>query len=120
MSDEAEEPPFLGPLLLATRPKTLLAAIVPVWLGFALSHVISGHFDGFLFAATLVATLLIQIATNFFNDAIDFKKGADREGRLGPSRMAGSGVLSPESLIIAGVTIVMMAVAFSVPLVAAL
>ena len=116
---EPENPPFFGPLLLATRPKTLLAAVVPVWLGFALAHSAREVFDHVLFACTLLATLCIQIATNFFNDAIDCRKGADTDRRVGPARMAGSGALSPESLIIAAVTMLVIAVTMSLPLIVA-
>ncbi len=118
---EAEAPPpaFAVPLLLATRPKTLAAAVVPVWLGFALAEAERGVFDGALFGFTLAATLCIQIATNFFNDAIDAKKGGDTEARLGPRRMAGSGTLSPESLILSAVTTALIAVALATPLIAA-
>jgi 1,4-dihydroxy-2-naphthoate octaprenyltransferase len=120
-SQEAEEPapPLVVPLLLATRPKTLLAAIVPVWLGFVLAQVERGQFDQVLFGFTLAATLCIQIATNFFNDAIDCRKGADTSKRLGPRRMAGSGALAPEVLMIAAVTVAMLAVTLSLPLIAA-
>lgn len=117
--DGGEEPPFWGPLLLATRPKTLLAAVVPVCLGFVLAQVERGVFDRLLFGFTLAAALCIQIATNFFNDAIDCRKGADTARRLGPRRMASSGALSPEVLMISAVTLVMIAIALSLPLVAA-
>lgn len=120
MTAEEDEPAFWRPILLATRPKTLLAAVVPVWLGFALGASLSGEaFDRWLFGFTLASTLAIQIATNFFNDAIDAKKGADTAERLGPQRMAGSGVLSPASLLIAGVTMCMIAITFSLILIAA-
>src|SRR5690606_14206848 len=43
--------------------------------------------------ATLLASLLIQVGTNFANDYSDFHRGADHEGRLGPQRVTQSGLL---------------------------
>ena len=81
-------------ILLAARPKTLPAAVVPVWVGCVLSWKLTGHWDGWLAFFTLAGALCIQIATNFFNDAIDAAKGADTARRLGPLRVTSSGLLS--------------------------
>ena len=85
--------------VLAARPKTLPAAIVPVWVGCVLAWKISGTFDAGLAFATLLGAVAIQIATNFFNDAIDSKKGADTERRLGPVRVTASGLLAPGAVM---------------------
>lgn len=90
---------FLMPCLLAARPKTLPAAIVPVWAGCVLAWKLSGHFDLTLAWLTLAGSLCIQIATNFINDAIDAKKGADTERRLGPRRVTASGMLKPRTVM---------------------
>lgn len=90
---------FLIPCLLAARPKTLPAAIVPVWAGCVLAWKIIGHFDLKLAWLTLAGSLCIQIATNFFNDAIDARKGADTERRLGPRRVTASGMLKPRMVM---------------------
>jgi 1,4-dihydroxy-2-naphthoate octaprenyltransferase len=79
--------------LLAARPKTLPAAIVPVWAGCVLAWKLGGGFNPWLAACTLGGALAIQIATNFFNDAIDAVKGADTARRLGPVRATASGLL---------------------------
>ncbi|SHJ33947.1 1,4-dihydroxy-2-naphthoate prenyltransferase [Rubritalea squalenifaciens DSM 18772] len=84
----------LKPYILAARPKTLPAAIVPVWLGCMLTWKLLGIFDLWLASCTLMGAIWIQIATNFFNDAIDNDKGADTEHRLGPIRATASGLLS--------------------------
>lgn len=65
-----------------TRPHTLTAAFVPVLLGTALAiqdHTI--HFG--LFLAMLIASLLIQAATNMFNEYFDYKRGLDNEHSVG-------------------------------------
>ncbi|MEY5020409.1 MAG: 1,4-dihydroxy-2-naphthoate octaprenyltransferase [Verrucomicrobiota bacterium] len=87
------------PCLLAARPKTLPAAVVPVWVGCVLAWKLSGHFDLTLALFTLAGSLCIQIATNFFNDAIDARKGADTERRLGPRRVTASGLLKPQTVM---------------------
>jgi len=79
---------------LAIRPKTLPAAIVPVWAGCVLALKLEGQFDMLLALATLLGAIFIQIATNFFNDVIDADKGTDTENRLGPKRVTASGLVS--------------------------
>jgi 1,4-dihydroxy-2-naphthoate octaprenyltransferase len=60
---------------------------------------LTGSFDPWLAALTLVGAIAIQIATNFFNDAIDARKGADTEKRLGPVRVTASGLMSPRAVM---------------------
>ncbi|WP_200269745.1 1,4-dihydroxy-2-naphthoate octaprenyltransferase [Luteolibacter pohnpeiensis] len=84
---------------LAARPKTLPAAIVPVWAGCVLAWKVTGKFDLILALCTVLGSIAIQIATNFFNDAIDSHKGADTEKRLGPKRMTASGMMTPAAVI---------------------
>lgn len=85
--------------VLAARPKTLPAAIVPVWLGCVLAWKLTGAFNPLLALWTLVGAITIQIATNFFNDAIDARKGADTDRRLGPVRVTASGLLRPRAVM---------------------
>lgn len=65
-----------------TRPHTLTAAFVPVLLGTALA-LKSGKIHFGLFFAMLIASLLIQAATNMFNEYFDFKRGLDNEHSVG-------------------------------------
>ncbi len=85
--------------LLAARPKTLPAAIVPVWAGCVLAWKLSGNFNLLLALCTAGGSISIQIATNFFNDAIDAKKGADTERRLGPTRVTASGMMESRTVM---------------------
>ena len=57
--------------LLATRPKTLPAAIAPVVVGTALA-VRLGHFAMGPALAALAGALALQIGCNFANDYHDF------------------------------------------------
>ena len=65
-----------------TRPHTLTASFVPVFLGtmIALSYT---QIDWLLFFAMLMASLLIQAATNMFNEYYDFTRGLDNEKSVG-------------------------------------
>jgi 1,4-dihydroxy-2-naphthoate octaprenyltransferase len=85
--------------VLAARPKTLPAAVVPVWAGCVLAWKLSGVFDAWLAFSTLLGAVAIQIATNFFNDAIDARKGADTARRAGPQRVTASGMLSARAVM---------------------
>lgn len=107
---------------LAARPKTLPAAVVPVWIG-ALPALAGSSvgvaFDVGLFAATLVSCLFIQIATNLFNDAIDSHKGADTERRLGPVRATASGLLSARQVMAGALVCCALAAAVATPMIVA-
>jgi len=105
--------------LLAARPKTLPAAIVPVIVGSCIAWSVKAEFSWLLGICTLLSTLCLQVATNYFNDAIDFKKGADSSSRLGPTRVAASGMTSSKSVYIAGIISLLVAALFSVPLIQA-
>mgnify|MGYP006166269883 CR=1 FL=1 len=83
--------------ILASRLRTLPAAISPVLVGMSLA-IHDGEFKPFIAFMTLLAAVLIQIGANFANDVYDFLKGSDREDRLGPTRATQSGLISPENM----------------------
>jgi len=83
--------------LLAARPPTLWAAVVPVVVGTALA-VADGDFRLPVFLMALAAALLLQVGTNFANDVFDFERGADTGERLGPPRVTQSGLLTPSDV----------------------
>ncbi len=103
-------------LLLASRPKTLPAAVAPVVAGSALAWRLEGTFSWLLAIATLLSTIAIQVATNYFNDAVDSAKGADTTARLGPVRATAAGLLTHRAMLTAGVVSVLVAALFSIPL----
>jgi 1,4-dihydroxy-2-naphthoate octaprenyltransferase len=90
-------PGSLRAWILACRPATLTAAIVPVIVGTAVAHASGGVRVGPAIAA-LVGAVLIQIATNFANDVFDHEKGADTAERLGPTRATQAGLLTPRQV----------------------
>ena len=79
---------------MAARPKTLTAALVPILAGTALTKCLGFSVQIWISGLALLASFFIQIGTNFVNDAIDFKKGADTEARIGPQRVTQSGIFS--------------------------
>jgi len=106
----------MNPWILAARPRTLGAALIPVVAGCALAISISA-FDPLVSALVLASAVLIQIATNFFNDAIDHVKGADTAGRLGPTRVTSAGLLPARRVITGAFLTLALAALFALPLV---
>lgn len=84
--------------LLASRPATLPAAAVPVFVGAGVAFGAGATLRPLVLLATLLSALLIQIGTNFANDYSDFHRGADHDGRLGPVRVTQSGLLSADGV----------------------
>ena len=65
--------------VLASRPATLSAALVPVAVGTACAAS-SGGTVWLAAGAALFGACMIQIGTNFANDAFDFEKGTECRG----------------------------------------
>ena len=65
-----------------TRPHTLTASFAPVFLGTMIA-LYEANIDWLLFIAMLLACLLIQAATNMFNEYYDFVRGLDSEESVG-------------------------------------
>ena len=74
---------------LASRPKTLIGAIVPVAIGVSLAFNQTG-IELFSFTPAILCLLfasIMQIDANFINDYFDYKRGNDKsEVRLGPQK----------------------------------
>ena len=83
--------------IIASRPKTLIAAIAPVILGSSLAFQ-EDSFNLLLFTVILITAILIQIGTNLVNDLFDYINGADNEDRLGPDRALQKGLLSKSQI----------------------
>jgi len=86
--------------ILASRPKTLLAAVVPVMVGSALAFSMKKFFLPYSIIA-LLCSMLIQIGTNFTNDLYDYLKGSDTIQRKGPRRVLASGLISVKEMKLA-------------------
>ncbi len=91
----------LQPWVNACRPKTLVAALVPVALGGAVYSLYAPVVPGVgkvFWGATLIRcagfALAVQIACNFANDLGDSLRGADTPERVGPRRAVANGEIS--------------------------
>ena len=103
--------------LLAIRPKTLSAAVVPVLMGSALAAHEPPAVTWWVFWCALIGAVLIQIATNLINDALDFKKGADTAERLGPIRVTQAGLIRPRTVMTAAYLCLAGAALCGIPLI---
>ncbi len=83
--------------ILASRPKTLLAAFVPVIVGSSIAYH-DGKFKPLAALIALICAVLIQIGTNFVNDLYDYLAGSDTAERVGPQRVLASGLISPTEM----------------------
>src|SRR6201992_2427275 len=102
--------------LMASRPRTLPAAVAPVLVGTAFAgfeHV----FHPLRFLAALLGALFIQVGTNLSNDYSDARRGADAEARLGPGRVAAGGLVPPRQVLIATYVSFGLAVLFGIYLI---
>ncbi len=98
---------------IATRPKLMPASMIPVLLGLAAAfHSQEGELNYFTAILTMLCGIGIQIVTNFVNDIYDFKKGVDKDDRLGPERVVAKGIITlPQmkvaTIIVASLTLLM-------------
>lgn len=83
--------------MLASRPKTLTGAIIPVLIGSALAFS-DGRFEAMPALLCALFACGMQIAANFINDLFDCQKGSDRADRLGPERACAQGWITPGAM----------------------
>jgi 1,4-dihydroxy-2-naphthoate polyprenyltransferase len=81
------------------RPFSLTAAAVPVVFGTALASV-DGFFSWGPFVAMLVGSLLIQAATNMFNEYYDERRGLDVRGAVGIAGSIVGGRMAARSVLL--------------------
>lgn len=83
--------------ILASRPRTLTAAIAPVLLGSAVAFARGAFHPGAALAACIGA-VMIQVGANLANDVGDYERGTDTSDRLGPVRVTMAGMLAPRQV----------------------
>jgi 1,4-dihydroxy-2-naphthoate octaprenyltransferase len=83
----------------ASRPKTLIAAILPVVGATVLALSEKQPLNLFLLILALFVSMTLQVATNFWNDYFDFQKGSDTSARLGPQRMLQRGLVKSKDVL---------------------
>lgn len=83
--------------ILAARPKTLTAALIPIMTATALAFADGvGQWKPALLCGLFA--VFMQIAANFINDLFDYRKGTDRADRLGPERACAQGWITPAAM----------------------
>jgi 1,4-dihydroxy-2-naphthoate octaprenyltransferase len=87
--------------LEGARPRTLPAAVAPVFVGTGAAAALDGFRLGPAVLALAVA-LALQVAVNYANDYSDGRRGTDAD-RVGPMRLVGSGAASPRQVLVAAV-----------------
>ena len=110
-----ERPSTLEIWYLAARPKTLPAAVAPIVVGTAVA-VREVSFVWWVALLALVTALLLQIAANFANDAIDARKGSDTADRTGPTRITAAGYVTYQHVMNATWFTLMLAMCTGIPL----
>ena len=80
---------------LRTLPVSLSGVVIATALAWW-----TGHFALVPALLCLLFALLAQVASNFANEYYDFKKGADKVGRVGPRRGVTEGDIKPRTLLI--------------------
>ena len=109
-------PPFRA-WMMATRPKTLTTAIIPMLLGTILATRSIATIQWELLWFGIASAVCIQIGTNLINDALDFKKGSDTATRIGPKRVTQSGLLSMQQVFTVGILFFITALLLCIPLI---
>ncbi|MEK6628381.1 MAG: 1,4-dihydroxy-2-naphthoate octaprenyltransferase [Bdellovibrionota bacterium] len=101
----------------AARPKTLSASLVPIVAATGLARGSGYEIQWWIVIFALLASVCIQIGTNLVNDAMDFKKGADTEKRLGPVRVTQQGTFTFKQVMTGAGLFFLLAAFFGIPLV---
>lgn len=109
--------------LLASRPKTLAGAAVPVAIGLSLAWSDSSLYEPGTFSPVaavlcLLFALIMQVDANFVNDFFDYVRGNDDSStRLGPLRACTQGWVTPGAMKQAIATVTVLACLAGLPLI---
>jgi 1,4-dihydroxy-2-naphthoate octaprenyltransferase len=103
----AEAAPRPGPLTvwwIGARPRTLVAAIVPVLVGASWAGRAAVSIPRSLLA--LLVAVAFQIGVNYANDYFDGVGGVDTAARIGPRRLVASGLAPARAVATAAIVMV--------------
>jgi 1,4-dihydroxy-2-naphthoate polyprenyltransferase len=87
--------------LIAVRPVSFTASVVPVLVGTAVAA--DETFRPWLFALALVGSVGVLAGTNLVNDYYDHVKGTDTEDSPGPPGVIQRGLLEPRAVLTGGI-----------------
>lgn len=91
-------PAALRPWYQAARPRSLPATYAPVFIGGAVA-LSDGVFNLPRFLLALVGALLLQIASNFVNEYVDYTRGTDTQKVAGMGMVLSQGKLTPRQVL---------------------
>lgn len=87
--------------VMALRPVSFTASVIPVLVGTAIAA--QHEFHAGLFVLALLGSVAIHAGTNLVNDYFDHVKGTDNEESLGQSGVIQRGMLSAPQVLIGGI-----------------
>lgn len=96
------------------RPQTLFASLCPVLVGLIVTHMLigpTGSLARLTAVLTAVSALALQVLSNLINDYYDYKRGTDKQGRVGFKRALAEGTVSEKSMLTACCVALIVAVA---------
>ena len=102
----------LKEFFMCTRPHSYPASIAPVLFGATYALGYESKFSILKFILFLLACLLIQAATNLFNEYYDYKHGLDKVDSEGISGSIVKGNLSPKEVMIGALVLYALAFVF--------
>lgn len=80
------------------RPQTLFASLCPVLVGLMVTHQFAERVEPLTAVMTASCALALQILSNLINDYYDFKRGSDKQGRVGFKRALAEGLVSEQAM----------------------
>ena len=114
---KSNSPPTIKAWLLATRPRTLPAAIAPMLVAVALGFSGVTNPPIVLMALALLCAISLQVLVNFANDYSDARSGVDTDKRVGPQRATQSGLISERAMKRAIVVCAFVSIGCGAPLI---
>ena len=90
--------------LLIIRPQTLFASLCPVLVGLMVAHTLIPQSSPGMFLTallTMLCALALQILSNLINDYYDYKRGTDKQGRVGFKRALAEGQVTEREMLAA-------------------
>lgn len=83
------------------RPQTLFASLCPVLVGLMVAHSLihqSSSFAHLTAVLTASCALALQILSNLINDYYDYRRGTDKQGRVGFKRALAEGTVTEKAM----------------------
>ena len=83
------------------RPQTLFASLCPVLVGLMVAHTLincSGCFACLTAVLAATCALALQVLSNLINDYYDYKRGTDKQGRVGFKRALAEGTVTERAM----------------------